>query len=743
MFIFNWSNPGGEILKILYGMFVQLDVWIYSLAGACFDLIKNIYEFDFFSGGNLIGQVKNRIYMALGIVMVFRVILAGVQFIVNPDLFDDKEKGLVGILKNALITVILIAAVPAVFRLALNVQGSIVEAIPNIIFGSGKTEVSYTVIKRDSNNSQLESEQLQTTVSQNNITTGNDIAFSVLQGFISPAKYTKNDKIPNGKKVGDQKDDKASVGINDSQNSYQIHDIETFRQYATTNMEEGLENASYSYIVIISTLGGGFLVYILASMSFDVAIRTIKLGIIQMLSPIPIASYMFKKDNFNKFVKMSFKVYADLFIRMVVIYVIILVVQILVNSGILNLGRSTDNIFDFLRNIILIFGLLMFAKSAPKFLTELLGLPDVTSGEMAAMFKPAWQRAGGAAAQAFNPLRTATAAAINSWQNSENLRGSRGKNLRRMFRAAGAGVRGSLQGAFDSYQGVVAGDDFAKMKQRMQNRDTKNFKKAFKSNFYRTMSVKDANAAKRAAVGANIAGFFGQTTVNSEGYKKAANLLSSFRSEAFTGRAKGEVDKAPTLFNDLVTSGIDLRLQTKDGERGINTTFSATDASGNSYNNVDYGALHTLHTKIQAGTAKASDFSAVSYTDSSGVVHNFSAADAAKISDVHERIGKKAYSEYVNIAVAASKRLKSDPTLSEADRERLTGLADMEVLQRVQRTREAIGALNIPSKDKAELFRRLENDTGNFLAGSNKDVQDYLTKAAQLEKMEQAQNGGK
>lgn len=394
MFIFNWSNPGGEILKILYGMFVQLDVWIYSLAGACFDLIKNIYEFDFFSGGNLIGQVKNRIYMALGIVMVFRVILAGVQFIVNPDLFDDKEKGLVGILKNALITVILIAAVPAVFRLALNVQGSIVKAIPSIIFGSGKTEVSYTVIKRDPNNSQLESEQLQTTVSQNNITTGNDIAFSVLQGFISPAKYTKNDKIPNGKKVGDQKDDKASVGINDSQNSYQIHDIETFRQYATTNMEEGLENASYSYMIFISTLGGVFLVYILASMSFDVAIRTIKLGIIQMLSPIPIASYMFKKDNFNKFVKMSFKVYADLFIRMVVIYVIILVVQILVNSGILNLGRSTDNIFDFLRNIILIFGLLMFAKSAPKFLTELLGLPDVTSGEMAAMFKRAGAMAG-------------------------------------------------------------------------------------------------------------------------------------------------------------------------------------------------------------------------------------------------------------------------------------------------------------------------------------------------------------
>lgn len=375
----------GQVWQIFYGIFVKLDVWVYKIAGACFDLIRNIYNFDFFSGGTLISEIKNRIYLALGIIMVFRIILAGVQYIVNPDTFDDKEKGMVGILKNALITVLLIAIVPAIFEFALDIQDDIVKEIPNLIFGKTETEVNYTVVNRDG-----KEENKTANVSSNDNIKGEDIAFSVLQGFISPAKDENNNK----------KDSNAGVGLNDN---YEIHNIETFEKYATKNMNNGLDKASYSYMVIISTLGGGCLVYILASMAFDVAIRTIKLGIIQMLSPIPISSYMFKKENFNKFIKTSFKVYTDLFIRMLVIYVIILVVQILVNSGILDLGRSTDDIFDFLRNIILIFGLLMFAKSAPKFITELLGLPDVTSGDMAAMFK----RAGGMFGATSAGLKTA------------------------------------------------------------------------------------------------------------------------------------------------------------------------------------------------------------------------------------------------------------------------------------------------------------------------------------------------
>ena len=387
--------------------------------------------------------------------MLFKVIISAIQYIVNPDLFTEKEKGMFGILKNAIITVMLIAITPTIFEFAINIQKDVIGALPKIILnaemgrstaisstGSGGTDVSGNV--------------------------GQSLAYDVLTSFIH-----EREGHPNGK-VYDKLNASGRSGV-------QINNFESFLAYAGDGISFfGSGNRTYEYMIIISTIGGAFLVYILLSLALDVAIRAFKLAIIEMLSPIPISSYMFKKENFNKFVEMAMNVYLDLFIRMAVIFVILLFLQF-VPSIMHNIFYGPDAfntgstgfwkwLEETLAKIALIFGLLMFAKSAPGFITDLLGLKNITGGDMKEMFKPAWQRTGnfgmGAARNAISNARSA-------WKNNGDMINGKGGKLRRAFQnahrvsnAARHGMGGLAKGALDTAYGLAAGEDSKKIAQR-------------------------------------------------------------------------------------------------------------------------------------------------------------------------------------------------------------------------------------------------------------------------------------
>ena len=168
----------------------------------------------------------------------------------------------------------------------------------------------------------------------------------------------------------------------------------------------------------ISTLCGAFLCYVLLIMIFDIAIRTIKLGIIQMLAPIPISGYIFKKDNLKKFATTALRVYADLFIRLAIVFLVISTVKILIASDLFK--NDTGNWF---RNaairVALVLGLLMFAKNAPKFLTDLLGIPDTGTGDFKDMFSPG--RITGTAGALANPFLNAVSNYRSAMDNNVDI----------------------------------------------------------------------------------------------------------------------------------------------------------------------------------------------------------------------------------------------------------------------------------------------------------------------------------
>ena len=438
------------MLSIFYHLFAALDVFIYSVAALLFRIIIEIANTQFFKPDSL-NAVANRIYIVVGVLMLFKLIISGLQYIINPDIFDDKEKGLGGLLKKTALSLAMMVAAPIVFNLLMSLQTPIFSAIPTIIFGQEAPQ------GEDAMKKELEDR-------------GTYISFTVLQSFVQVREKHTND-------VGTSAD--APKGSSCVGEGCQIHDFQSFYDHITEHCPwsifGNMDSCTYDYKIILSTLCGGFLLYMLLGMALDVAIRTIKFGLIQMLAPIPISSYVFSKDKLTKFVKTATTVYADLFIRIAIIYFIIFAIkeliatQILDPFGVAGGGVSSNTIV----NILIIFGLLMFASKAPKFITELLGLPEIGSGDFADMFKPAWSRAGGAAGAMINPLTNAATNFRQTW--GVNKGQSFGKKLRRsLSRAAG----GFGKGALDSVQGVMAGDDWAKMRQRHEAATQKSLRKA-------------------------------------------------------------------------------------------------------------------------------------------------------------------------------------------------------------------------------------------------------------------------
>ena len=349
----------------LYGLFSLIDGAIYGFVKDVVKLIILLANYDFFRK-DLIGDLAKRVYIVLGVLVLFKIVISCVQYMVNPDTFDDKDKGMGGILKKTIISIALLAVTPSLFDFAIQIQQSVVMTIPSIVLGNNGR--SYQL---DSSGARDQLENI-----------GETVAVSTIKAFVTPTDGVYGFSTIDGFKTNVKKGCSKSI----------------FKLFDTSGCEE-----VYHYMMGISTIAGGFLLYVLISMSLDVGIRAIKLGIIQMFAPIPISGYIVSKDKLSKFFKLAMNVYLDLFIRLIVIYFIVFFVNNIIvsmTSPPVIAGFQTTSAENMYLKVIIIIALFMFAKSAPKFITDVLGINSEGMGDLAGMFKSPFQRSGllGAAA---------------------------------------------------------------------------------------------------------------------------------------------------------------------------------------------------------------------------------------------------------------------------------------------------------------------------------------------------------
>lgn len=382
-------------LKLIRTFFFTIDNIIYSLIISVYNLIITVSQTSILSQGQ-IRTFASRIELLLAVFMLFKVSISIITYIVNPDDFSDKSKGFGKLLQNTIISLLLLVFTPYAFSMAYELQKIILEdnSIMTLVFGDAID-----------NNSNYTNEG------------GQLIAYSVMIPFFTPETQHLTISIPEcAKFINDDGtfNQHCIVGIYNATNGpdFSIEqfnlakDVESlfkngdfFKHWDDATIIEnyamGVEKKNYGltfrldtvkftingdlgfvfkYRFLISTVVAAIVFLILVSFLLDIALRSVKLAFLQLIAPIPIISFMDPKSGkdgmFKKWYQMCFSTYLSLFVRLLAIYFGIYLITMIMQKGTYNMvtGESESNL---LVNLILIIGILMFAKQLPKILEGL------------------------------------------------------------------------------------------------------------------------------------------------------------------------------------------------------------------------------------------------------------------------------------------------------------------------------------------------------------------------------------
>lgn len=523
--------------------FITLDTIVYSILEVIFQLIIDLAHFQLFTS-QTIDTFRNRIYLILGLVMFFKLIISFIQILIDPNKFDDKEQGLTGIIRRVIISMILIVIVPSIFELSRRLQDYIIPIIPKVILG---VEADLT----DENNP------------DNEDVTSSSGRIMAYYSFLPFFYYY--DGCENGHLAGFGNNDQATI-FSVPQAAAEVN----LKDCPSTPDANGY---TYRYQMFISTIVGAYLVYVLVTVALKIAIRAIKLSLCEIIAPIPIASYIDpkqSKESFDKWVQTSVKVYIDLFTRLVVVYFIIYIFQLLFNSDGGSKFQETIGQYGFIRGslviLFIIVGLLQFAKEMPKFVSDMLGVKDGFS-DIGDMFKGQGFRAigttvGGAAGMITQPIGAAAAAVQHAW-----ARGERGRVIARAIGAFGAGF-GRSANAFVNNKGLQGTVD-------ARHTTVDNARRHINASQMRRdaygKGIQGALNFSRARGKDNFYEFIGTPIADSKSYHAAGSMMTKAKSQIFD-KAKTKVIEKPTLVSD------DLDLKNAEGKVLTDSTGKAIQA---------------------------------------------------------------------------------------------------------------------------------------------------------------------
>lgn len=488
--------------QLIRGFFATIDSAVYGFIAVVYNLIEDLANTSILSMTDM-NEFASRIYALLGIFMLFKVSFSIISYIVSPDKISDSSTGMGGIIKNVLITLVLILIVPTCFTLLYEAQSAILSEniIPKLLLGTNSdantidNEV-YVAPACQEIESDFEDKQKDEKYATSAKDNGNYIALMVFRNFYQlgdgsvepedssyynekflPAycgfgenrigvSYLLQSGIYNGpiEKLPSGDLEKFLEGISD------IIDIIQPGNYIGRSIGDwvisklGLGPSTYyiDYNYFISTIVGIFVIFILVSMAFDVAIRSVKLTFLQLISPIPIISYVDPKSGkdgmFKRWYTEVFKTWASLFIRLLALFFGVYLIKQL--GQLYRIGNHKYLSSNFWIQLFMLLGVLMFCKELPKLLEQLIpGMKGSGSFKLNPLKRINEDSIGGkfltggimgAGAMTASALGGAGANAIHSIRH--------GKNWKDSFKSAGRGLgTGAFYGAKNGFAAGKSG----------------------------------------------------------------------------------------------------------------------------------------------------------------------------------------------------------------------------------------------------------------------------------------------
>lgn len=440
-----------KILKtMLNGMSMFLDKIIYSLISTVYQVFIAVSKVSLY--GNVddkINKLTERIYVILGIAMLFVMAYNIILLIINPDK-SSGDKSVQGLFKNFVISIVVLTLLPTIFNYMNILQNDIIDShvIEKVILGDS-----------DSNGGSLKN-------------MGSNIATMIYSTFYHPIDENEN--------AVSYEDCKSNSGASASCADYiSAYDngkngkVSAFIDDAKLEDSLNSKNPTMELLALISTACGVVALLMFVSYAFDIGIRVAKLAFLQIIAPVPVILRITKPSGgvFSKWTSKLIETYLTLFLRLITIYFSMYMISLLAegfgstNGGIFANAGSMGAIVGLFARLVLIVGVLLFAKEAPKLLEELMGSTMKGGGFMpkdigkkltgAPLIGGALGAAGALAGKGIGAVTGAAGAATSSLMN--NIHGKKGVHMN----TQNAMKQGAAQGWKNG------GNQFSKQKQKV------------------------------------------------------------------------------------------------------------------------------------------------------------------------------------------------------------------------------------------------------------------------------------
>lgn len=440
------------------GLLMWIDTIIYGFVDYVYDIFNALAKVNLFKTEDY-QTIVSRIYVVLGLIMLFVLAYSLLKAVINPDEFAKGESSFPKLIKNVVVSLAIIAILPTAFTVAFNFQNAVLNknTIPGLVFG----------VNSENYNKATDADA------------GRDMSYYVLSAFLHPNFDWCNEK---GYTVDDHKSGDVNLSacaseingdgdwlLTNGENLKSVtekfkagtYDISAFNDFG-----ESAAAGKLTYNVFISTIAGVFLLYVLLNFCFDMAVRVVKLMFFQIIAPIPVICRVIPggklKDVFSDWTKKTISTYVEVFIRIAIMYLgVFMINQVIGNfsrADFGNLGPSQKLITEAL----VIMGVVIFMRQAPKLIGDMFHL-DSGGMKLGLMDKLAMGGALTAGAVAGGAFGTLGRNLVSGARGVKNADGAWNKVKAGLFGAASVGA-GTLSGAARGFNRGKGAKNLADMK---------------------------------------------------------------------------------------------------------------------------------------------------------------------------------------------------------------------------------------------------------------------------------------
>lgn len=366
-----FDTIGEVFLKLIYFLMLSIDsivFWFIKLISQVFFLVVDT---------NMEGQaitakmneLMDRIYIILGVGMLFFVAYKIICLMTDPDkISNDGADSMQGIVKNVVLSVIMLSLIPTAFNYLMQFQSRVVS-----------TNVIGSIILGTSNNSS----------DDNNVRkAGAKVALSIYSSFYYPVDengkiYTYYDcggRYPEAPNTPSGVPDICETYVKKYDDAMNSEGIKEF--IIDEELNQALVDGEMEHIAIIPVLAGAYAVWLYLLFTLDIATRAIKLLFYRLIAPIPVMMRITKPVGgaFTKWINDVIKTYLSLFIRLIIINFSLFTINLIVSLDLSELfpsSNSATGLAVLLAKVAVLLGILQFAKDAPKMVEELFGVEHI------------------------------------------------------------------------------------------------------------------------------------------------------------------------------------------------------------------------------------------------------------------------------------------------------------------------------------------------------------------------------